>query len=57
MKGDITRDNGMIGVWSVEFNTLEELIEFCDKYGDVVITNCTRNKAYKEIEIYDDYRE
>lgn len=56
-KGYITRDNGMVNVWSVEFNTINELVEFCNKYGDVVIQNCMWNKAYKEIEIYDDYRE
>lgn len=56
-KGYITRDNGTIDVWSVEFNTLEELIEFCDKYGSVVIEDYMWNKAYREIEIYDDYRE
>lgn len=56
-KGYITRDNGMIDVWSVEFNTIEELIEFCNKYGSVVIEDYMWNKAYKEIEIYDDYRE
>ena len=56
-KGYITRDIGMIDVWSVEFNTLEEIIEFCDKYDSVVIEYCIWNKAYKQIEIYDDYRE
>lgn len=55
--GWITRDNGMIDVWSVEINTLDELMEFCKKYGDVVIGNCMWNKAYKEILIYDDYIE
>lgn len=55
--GWITRDNGMIDVWSVEINTLDELMEFCEKYGDVVIGNCMWNKAYKEILIYDDYIE
>ena len=56
-RGYITRDNGTIDVWSVEFNAINELIEFCNKYGDVVIQNCIWNKAYKENEIYDDYRE
>ena len=56
-KGYITRDNGMIDVWYVEFNTLEELIEFCNKYGNVVIEDYMWNEEYKEIEIYDDYRD
>lgn len=56
-RGWLVRDKGTIDVWSVEFNTLDELVEFCDKHGDIVIENCRWNKAYKEIEIYDDYRE
>ena len=55
--GWITRDNGMIDVWSVEIDTIDELMEFCKKYGDVVIGDCMCNKAYKEILIYDDYIE
>ena len=55
--GHITRDNGTIDVWMVEFNTLEDLVGFCNKYGDVVIDDCIWNDAYKHIEIYDDYRE
>lgn len=55
--GYITRDNGTIDVWSVEINNLDELMEFCNKYGDVIIQNCMWNKTYKEIEIYDSYRE
>lgn len=55
--GWITRDNGMIDVWSVEIDTLDELMEFCKKYGNVVIGDCMWNKAYKEILIYDDYIE
>lgn len=46
-----------IDVWSVEINTLEELIKFYEKYGDIIIKHCLWNKSYKEIEIYDGYRE
>lgn len=56
-KGWIVRDNGLIDVWSVEVNTLDELVEFYNKYGRLVIKDCMWNEAYKEIEIYDDYRE
>lgn len=56
-RGWITRDIGIIDVWTIEFNTLNELIEFCSKYGNVVIQDCMWNRAYKEIEIYDYYRE
>ena len=56
-KGYITRDNGTIDVQCIEINTLDELIEFCEKYGDVIIGDCIWNPAYKEILIYDDYIE
>ena len=56
-KGWIVRDYGLIDVWSVEINTFEELMNFCDKYGDIVIGQYMWNNAYKEILIYDDYIE
>ena len=56
-RGYITRDNGMIDVWTVEINTFDELIKFYDKYGDLVIGKCMWNEAYNEILIYDDYIE
>lgn len=34
----------------IEINTLEELIEFSNKYGDLIVSE-------NRIEIYDDYRE
>lgn len=55
--GCITRDNGTMDVWMIELNSLEELIMFCNKYGDVIIRDNMYNEQYKEIEIYDDYRE
>lgn len=55
--GHIVRDKGMIDVWSVEINTLDELIEFCNKYESIIIGDYIRNTTYKEILIYDDYIE
>ena len=59
--GHITRDNGLVTVWTIEINSLEELLEFIDKYGDgfggVVISPYRSNPSYFEIEIYDNYRE
>lgn len=55
-KGYITRDNGMRDVWSIEINSIEELIEFVDKHGEIVIQDAFCSD-YKEIEIYDDWRE
>ena len=44
-------------VWYVEFNTLEELVEFSDKYKDIIIENSHNDDINKEILIYDDYIE
>jgi len=46
----------------VEINTLEELLEMYNKYGDIIITdNFVNDEKYSdiklEIEIYDGYRE
>jgi len=42
---------GETGEWYVEFSTLEELMFFVEKRGDVIISK------YMSIEIYDGYRE
>jgi hypothetical protein len=44
-------------VWTIELNTLEELINFTNKYGRIVIEEYWLNDKFKEIEIYDGYRE
>jgi len=44
-------------VWSVEINSLEELLAFYKKYGALVITEGDNLEIPMEIEIYDDYRE
>lgn len=44
-------------VWSIEINTLEELIDFFERNGDIIIKDCFWNRSLREIEIYDDYRE
>ena len=38
----------------VELNSLEDLQNFCAKYGKVIVT---WHKSTREIEIYDDWRE
>ena len=55
--GYITRDNGMVEVWTVEINTLEELMEFYDKYGSIIIHTFFWSDDVHMLEIYDDYRE
>ena len=44
-------------VWTIEINTLEELINFRKKYGEIILTISTYPEIDNEIEIYDDYRE
>ena len=56
-RGWIVRDREMIDVWSIEINSLEELADFVNKYGEIVIGFNCNNQEYKYIEIYDDYRE
>jgi hypothetical protein len=42
----------------IEINTLEELIAFTDKYGQIVLSpKAPHNENYRAIEIYDAYRE
>lgn len=41
--------------WSIEINSLEDLIKFIDTHGDVVLLE--NSDGYYEIEIYDGYRE
>ena len=53
----IARDMGFISVWTIEINTLEELMAFRAKYGDIIVKQSDENPEYTTIEIYDDYRE
>ena len=54
-----------IVVWGVEFNTLEELMEFCSENGRVIVHEPDDDhwdvgdliKDYPRLEIYDGYRE
>jgi len=41
--------------WMIEFNTIEELVDFSEKHGPIIIHNNGENNH--SIEIYDDYRE
>jgi hypothetical protein len=43
--------------WFVEINSLEELIAFQNKYGDLVLQKSYDNPSILKIEIYDTYRE
>ena len=54
--GNITRQVEDQIAWTIEINSLDELISLYEKYGDIIITKsfCNENKL---IEIYDSYRE
>jgi hypothetical protein len=41
----------------IEFNTLEDLMEFCRKCGDDLILSCNPDGTEPSVEIYDCYRE
>ena len=43
--------------WTIEINSLEELINFRKKYGEIILTASVLPEIDNEIEIYDDYRE
>jgi hypothetical protein len=45
-----------IDIWVININSLEELLSFYKKYGQLVISSSYFNRQ-PEIEIYDDYRE
>lgn len=57
-KGFICRDIGEKIAYVVEINSLEELISFCKKYGEVIVNyEFNEGDNYPSIEIYDDWRE
>lgn len=43
--------------WFINIDTLEELLAFQKKYGNIILTTDWRNPNVLELEIYDDYRE
>ncbi len=52
----IVVDDVTIDVWFIEIDTIEELVKFVDKYGDIVVQDYPYD-GHKEIEIYDTWRE
>jgi hypothetical protein len=53
VKGIYKKDDN----WYIKINTLEELIDFYNQYGDLIISQNWDNEKEMQIEIYDDYRE
>lgn len=46
-----------IKCWYVDINSLQELLDFAEKYGDIIIGTSYEYGKTPMIEIYDDYRE
>lgn len=56
--GYICRDREMMNVWTIEVNSIEELIELSRKYGEIIVADhYWSNDEYPTLEIYDAYRE
>lgn len=53
----ITYKDGNENVWMVEIETIEELMNFQQKYGDIIIGTSIIYDGHPDILIYDDYIE
>lgn len=53
----ISYKDGKEKVWMVEIGTIEELMNFQQKYGDIIIGYSIIYEGYPDILIYDDYIE
>lgn len=58
-EGQLVKDLGEEERWFIELNSLEELVDFYEAEGELIITDHPFNKVKgcKVIEIYDYYRE
>lgn len=56
VNGQIKRDFEHLE-WFVELSSLEDLLKFKDKHGDLIIRESFDNDSFPQIEIYDNYRE
>ena len=57
--GYICRDREMMDVWTIEVNSIEELVALSRKYGEIIVADhyWSSSDEYPTLEIYDDYRE
>lgn len=44
-------------MWAIEINTLEDLLNLRNKYGEIIVRTAFENPSISELEIYDDWRE
>lgn len=49
--------NEYLKCWYIDINSLEELLKFEEKYGEIIITTSIFDNKTPTIEIYDYYRE
>ena len=56
-QGNIERDMDIKEFWEIEINSLADLIEFQNTYGEIIIQDSTWVRDIKTILIYDDYIE
>lgn len=57
IQDDYVTKQGTYKNWTVELNTLEDLLNFVNKVGEKIIIEKWQTKEQYEIEIYDDLRE
>lgn len=57
INGNIARDLDKRDCYTININTLKDLMELQNKYGDLVIGTSYIDRITPSIEIYDDYRE
>lgn len=55
IKKTVSTPHGELTVWTIEINTIEDLLSFISKNGKIILHPC-KNEA-PSIEIYDSYRE
>jgi hypothetical protein len=56
--GHLARDLHDVNEWTVDIESLEDLLNFCSKHGELVIKEDTSDVGpVFAMEIYDDYRE
>lgn len=56
-KYGIARDTRYKKCWYVDIDTIEDLLLFKEKYGEIIIGTAYEDNKTPMIEIYDDYRE
>lgn len=57
-EGYIARDFEFEGLWGVELNSLEDLLNFKEEVGeDIILSTSVTDDKTPCLEIYDDYRE